>query len=331
MKYAGRLAAVTLAGVLSLAACGGGETATPADPSTEATGGAESAPAALAGEIKIDGSSTVAPLIQVAAEIFGEEQPQVKLAVGTSGTGGGFEKFCAGETAIANASRPIKDEEKAACTAKGINFGELRVATDALTVVVPKENTWATCLTVDQLKKIWEPGAEGKINSWDQVDAKFPKEPLKLFGPGTDSGTFEYFTEEINGEKNVSRKDYSPSEDDNVIVQGVAGAKGGLGYFGFTYYEENMDKLTAVQVDSGAGCVGPSAQTAQDGTYTPLSRPLFIYPNLAELKKPEVTAFVDYLVANIATIAKDAKFITLNPEQEAKLKTDSASLKTQAG
>ncbi|GAA0416542.1 hypothetical protein Acor_63620 [Acrocarpospora corrugata] len=333
MKYAGRLAAVTLAGVLSLAACGGGETGTTADPGAEATSGAESAPAAaaLAGEIKIDGSSTVAPLIQVAAEIFGEEQPQVKLAVGTSGTGGGFEKFCAGETAIANASRPIKDEEKAACTAKAINFGELRVATDALTVVVPKENTWATCLTVDQLKKIWEPGAEGKVMTWDQVDPKFPKEDLKLFGPGTDSGTFEYFTEEINGEKNVSRKDYSPSEDDNVIVQGVAGAKGGLGYFGYTYYEENMDKLTAVQVDSGAGCVGPSAQSAQDGTYTPLSRPLFIYPNVTELKRPEVTAFVDYLVANIATIAKDAKFITLNPEQEAKLKTDSASLKTQAG
>ncbi|WP_214110813.1 PstS family phosphate ABC transporter substrate-binding protein [Acrocarpospora catenulata] len=329
MKYAGRLAAVTLAGVLSLAACGGGDAGTEAEPgaTTAASEGAETAPAALSGEIKIDGSSTVAPLTQAAAEIFGEEQPTVKIAVGTSGTGGGFEKFCAGETDVSDASRPIKDEEKANCAAKSINFSELTVAVDALTVVVPKENTWATCLTVDQLKKAWEPAAEGKVMSWKDIDGKFPDEPLKLYGPGTDSGTFDYFTGEVNGEEGASRKDYSPSENDNDIVNGVAGAKGGLGYFGFTYFEENMDKLNAVQIDSGSGCVTPSVETAQNGTYTPLSRPLFIYPSTAAVKRPEVAAFLDFYVANINSIAKDAKFIPLNAEQEAKLKSDLTALK----
>ncbi|MEO3862270.1 PstS family phosphate ABC transporter substrate-binding protein [Acrocarpospora sp. B8E8] len=326
MKYAGRLAVVTLAGVLSLAACGGGDSGSTAEPAAT-TGGAESAPAALAGEIKVDGSSTVAPLTQAASELFGEDQPTVKIAVGTSGTGGGFEKFCAGETDISDASRPIKDEEKAACTAKGITFSELTVAVDALTVVVPKENTWATCLTVDQLKKMWEPAAEGKVMSWKDIDAKFPDEPLKLYGPGTDSGTFDYFTDEVNGEEGASRKDYSPSENDNDIVTGVAGAKGGLGYFGFTYFEENADKLNAVQIDSGAGCVSPSVEAAQNGTYTPLARPLFIYPSTAAAKRPEVAAFLDYYVSNIGTIATDAKYIPLNAEQEAKLKSDLTALK----
>ncbi|GIH29756.1 protein sphX [Acrocarpospora phusangensis] len=320
---------LTIAGVLSLAACGGdgGGTGTNAEPGATAAATEGSAPAALSGEIKIDGSSTVAPLTQAASELFGEDQPTVKIAVGTSGTGGGFEKFCAGETDISDASRPIKDEEKAACTAKGINFSELTVATDALTVVVPKENTWASCLTVDQLKKMWEPAAEGKVMSWKDVDGKFPDEPLKLYGPGTDSGTFDYFTGEVNGEEGASRKDYSPSENDNDIVTGVVGAKGGLGYFGFTYFEENADKLTAVQIDSGSGCVAPSVEAAQNGTYTPLARPLFIYPSTAAVKRPEVASFLDYFVTNINTIAKDAKFIPLNAEQEAKLKSDLTALK----
>ncbi|MER5621114.1 PstS family phosphate ABC transporter substrate-binding protein [Streptosporangium sp. NPDC002544] len=324
-----RLSAVaTAALVVSLAAACGGDAKPSSDGSTSSAAPATEASAALSGEVKIDGSSTVAPLTQAASELFGEEQPQVKVPVGTSGTGGGFEKFCAGETDISNASRAIKDEEKAACEAKGITFTELTVATDALTVVVPKENDWVTCLTTDQLKKIWEPAAEGKIKTWKDVDAKFPAEALKLYGPGTDSGTFDYFTAEINGEEGASRKDYSPSENDNDIVTGVSGAKGGLGYFGFTYFEENVDKLKAVEIDSGSGCVAPSVEAAQGGKYTPLSRPLFIYPSTAAVKRPEVAAFLDYYASNIDAIAKDAKFVPLNAEQEAKLKADITSLKS---
>ncbi|WP_037972533.1 PstS family phosphate ABC transporter substrate-binding protein [Streptosporangium amethystogenes] len=324
-----RLSAVaTAALVVSLAAACGGDAKPGSDGSTSSAAPATEAGATLSGEVKIDGSSTVAPLTQAASELFGEEQPQVKVPVGTSGTGGGFEKFCAGETDISNASRAIKDEEKAACEAKGITFTELTVATDALTVVVPKENDWATCLTTDQLKKIWEPAAEGKIKTWKDVDAKFPAEALKLYGPGTDSGTFDYFTDEINGEEGASRKDYSPSENDNDIVTGVSGAKGGLGYFGFTYFEENIDKLKALEIDSGSGCVAPSVEAAQGGKYTPLSRPLFIYPSTAAVKRPEVAAFLDYYASNINAIAKDAKFVPLNAEQEAKLKADITSLKS---
>ncbi|MEU4539074.1 PstS family phosphate ABC transporter substrate-binding protein [Streptosporangium sp. NPDC023825] len=328
-----RLSAVaTAALVVSLAAACGGDAKPNSDGSTAAPTSASSAEAgagaALTGEIKIDGSSTVAPLTQAASELFGEEQPQVKVPVGTSGTGGGFEKFCAGETDISNASRAIKDEEKAACDAKGIKFTELTVAVDALTVVVPKENDWVTCLTTDQLKKIWEPAAEGKIKTWKDVDAKFPAEELKLYGPGTDSGTFDYFTDEINGEEGASRKDYSPSENDNDIVTGVEGAKGGLGYFGFTYFEENAEKLKAVEIDSGSGCVAPSVEAAQGGKYTPLARPLFVYPSAAAVKRPEVAAFLDYYASNINVIAKDAKYIPLNPEQEAKLKADITALKS---
>ncbi|WP_326829365.1 PstS family phosphate ABC transporter substrate-binding protein [Streptosporangium sp. NBC_01810] len=324
-----RLSAVaTAALVVSLAAACGGDAKPSSDGSTSSAAPATEAGAALSGEVKIDGSSTVAPLTQAASELFGEEQPQVKVPVGTSGTGGGFEKFCAGETDISNASRAIKDEEKAACEAKGITFTELTVATDALTVVVSKENDWVTCLTTDQLKKMWEPAAEGKVKTWKDVDAKFPAEELKLYGPGTDSGTFDYFTDEINGEEGASRKDYSPSENDNDIVTGVSGAKGGLGYFGFTYFEENVDKLKAVEIDSGSGCVAPSVEAAQGGKYTPLARPLFIYPSAVAVKRPEVAAFLDYYASNINAIAKDAKFIPLNAEQEAKLKADITSLKS---
>jgi len=318
-----RLSAMTAATFLIAltAACGGGG----ADTSrTEETGGG--AAAQLSGQINSDGSSTVGPLTTAAYELFAEQQPRVQVAVGTSGTGGGFEKFCNGETDIQNASRPIKDEEKAACQSKGITYTELTVATDALTVVVNKENTWAKCLTVEQLKKIWEPAAEGKVKSWKDVDPKFPDEPLTLAGPGTDSGTFDYFTDEINGEEGASRKDYSASENDNDIVAAVAGAKGGLGYFGFTYFEENQDKLAAVEIDAGNGCVAPSVQTAQDGTYTPLSRPLFIYVKNESMKRPEVKAFVEFYATNINRIATDAKYIPLNSEQEAKLKSAVESL-----
>jgi len=315
-----RLSAMTAATFLIAltAACGGGGGTD--TPRTEETGGGAAAQR-LSGRIDADGSSTVGPLTTAAYEFFAERQPQVQVAVGTSGTGGGFEKFCNGETDIQNASRPIKDEEKAACAAKGITYTELTVATDALTVVVNKENTWAKCLTVEQLKKMWEPAAEGKVKSWKDVDPSFPDEPLALAGPGTDSGTFDYFTDEINGGGGGSRKDYSASENDNDIVAAVAGAKGGLGYFGFTYFEENQDRLAAVEIDAGNGCVAPSVQTAQDGSYTPLSRPLFVYVKNESMKRPEVKEFVEFYANNINRIATDAKFIPLNAEQEAKLKS----------
>ena len=315
------LAAGLLATALLLAACGGGD-----DTNTESGGNQEQE---LSGSVKVDGSSTVAPLTTAAAELFAEEQAKVRVTVGTSGTGGGFEKFCNGETDISNASRPIKDEEAAACKTKNITYAELVVANDALTVVVNKDNTWAECLTTDQLKKMWEP--KSKVTSWDQVDPKFPNEPLKLFGPGTDSGTFDYFTAEINGEEGASRTDYQPSEDDNVTVTGVSGSKGGLGYFGYTYFEENQDKLKAVQIDGGDGCVAPSVETVQDSTYKPLARPLFIYPSVAAMKRPEVAAFVEYYVNNDGPIAEDAKFVPLNEEQQTKLKTELASLQSKAG
>ncbi|WP_315987194.1 PstS family phosphate ABC transporter substrate-binding protein [Actinomadura sp. HBU206391] len=313
-------ASAVVALAAALAACGGG---------SDDTGGGSGESKRLSGTVKIDGSSTVAPLSTVASELFKEEQGRVQIPVGTSGTGGGFEKFCAGEIDISDASRPIKDEEKAACQKKGIAYSEFAVANDALTVVVHKDNTWAKCLTVAQLKKIWEPGS--KVDNWKQVDPSFPSEPLKLFGAGTDSGTFDYFTDEINGEEGKSRTDYQPSEDDNVTVQGVAGSKGGLGYFGYSYFEENAAKLKAVEIDGGDGCIAPSVQTAQAGTYKPLSRPLFIYPAASALKRPEVLAFVEFYVEQHAEISKRAKFVPLNPEQETKLKSALATLKQQAG
>jgi phosphate transport system substrate-binding protein len=270
----------------------------------------------LSGTIEIDGSSTVGPLVTAASEQFRQQEPNVDVRVGTSGTGGGFERFCAGETDISNASRPIKDDEEVPiCEENGVEYTELQVATDALTVVVNAENDWATCLTTDQLKKIWEPKAEGKIMNWNQVDPSFPDERLVLFGAGTDSGTFDYFTDEINGEEGASRTDYQATEDDNVTVQGVSSETGGLGYFGFSYYEENQDTLKAVEIDSGEGCVAPSADAAQSGEYTPLSRPLFIYVKNESLGRPEVEAFVNHAIENAVSIAEQAKFIPLNDEQ----------------
>ena len=220
----------------------------------------------------------------------------MQVTVGVSGTGGGFERFCRGETDLSNASRPIKDEEATICKDAGIEYVEFQVANDALTVVVNKDNDWVDCLTTEQLKKIWEP--DSKVNSWNEVDPSFPDEELKLFGPGTDSGTFDYFTGEINGEEGASRSDYAASEDDNTTVTGVAGEKGGLGYFGFSYFEENQDTLKALEIDGGDGCVAPSVATAQDGTYKPLSRPLFIYVKKESLARPEVEAFLRFMLDN---------------------------------
>ena len=276
-----------------------------------ANGGSEQ----LAGAVEIDGSSTVGPLVTTAAEQFRRQQPDVEVRVGTSGTGGGFERFCAGETDVSNASRQIDEEEVPICEENGIEYTELQVAVDALTIVVNAENDWATCLTTEQLKKIWEPSAEGKVTNWNQVDPSFPDQQLSLAGPGTDSGTFDYFTDEINGEEGASRSDYQASEDDNVIVQAVQGERGALGYFGFSYYEENQDTLRAVEIDSGNGCVAPSVETAQAGDYTPLSRPLFIYVKNESLDRPEVEAFTRYMVDNAVPIAEQARFIPLNDEQ----------------
>nr|WP_206439434.1 PstS family phosphate ABC transporter substrate-binding protein [Streptomyces scabichelini] len=316
MRRAKAPLALTAAVLLAASACGGSD-----------AGSGDGGDGKLAGNIKVDGSSTVAPLSTAAAQLFQAENSGVKVTVGTSGTGGGFEKFCAGETDISDASRPIKDEEKAACDKKSIAFEEFTVANDGLSVVVSKDNDFVECLTVEQLKKIWEPGS--KVNNWNQVDSKFPSEKLELFGAGTDSGTFDYFTDAINGEEGASRTDYSPSEDDNVTVQGVSGSKGGLGYFGLSYYEENKDKLKALKIDGGDGCVEPTTETVQDGTYKPLSRPLFIYPKATSLEKAEVEAFVEFYVENHADIAEKAQFVPLNSEQEAELKKDLDALKAQ--
>jgi phosphate transport system substrate-binding protein len=289
-----------------LAACGGDD-----------GGGGSSA------SISADGSSTVGPLATAAAEQFRSENPDSRVTVGISGTGGGFERFCRGETDLSNASRPIEDDEKTACADKGVEYIELQVANDALTVVVNSENDWVDCLTVEQLKKIWEPGS--KVSSWQDVDPSFPDEKLTLYGPGTDSGTFDYFTDEINGEEGASRSDYSASEDDNVIVRGVTGEKGALGYFGFSYYEENQDSLKAVEIDSGDGCVAPSAETAQSGEYKPLSRPLFTYVKKASLEREGVRDFVTFWLDNAEAITETARFV---PMTDAQLEESRSSLES---
>jgi phosphate transport system substrate-binding protein len=289
---------------LVLTACGGQDTASGSEGSEGASG-----------SVAVDGSSTVYPLSNAAAELLNEENPDIKVTVGEAGTGGGFEVFCAGQTDISDASRPIEDDEVAACRSGGVEYTELQVATDALTVVVNKDLD-IDCLTTDQLKQLWEPAAEDKVTNWNQLDPSFPDEEITLFGPGTDSGTFDYFTDVINGEEGASRTDYEASEDDNVIVQGVSGTSGASGYFGYTYYEENQDTLKAVAVDSGNGCVEPSAEAAQDGTYSPLARPLFIYvSNTSYADKAQVAEFVDFFIDNLPDITEAAKFIPLNDEQ----------------
>ena len=265
------------------------------------------------GLITADGSSTVGPFTTKAAEDW-KADGGGDVTVGISGTGGGFERFCAGETDISNASRAIDEDEVALCEENGVEYVELQIATDALTNVVNSENDWATCLTVEQLNAIWKPGS--KVNNWNQIDQSFPDVPLKLYGAGTDSGTFDYFTDAINGEEGASRTDYSATEDDNVTVQGVAGDRGALGYFGFSYFEENQDTLKALEVDGGSGCVAPSVASAQDDSYTPLSRPLYMYVKLSSLADNESVAdFMSYTLENAETIATEAQFVPLSPDQ----------------
>jgi phosphate transport system substrate-binding protein len=293
---------------LGAAACGGDDN----DGNASAnTGGGD-----LSGNIKIDGSSTVAPFAQAAQEAFQGQNPNVKITVGTSGTGGGFEKFCAGETDISDASRPIKpDEEAPVCKKAGIDYKEIQVANDGIAVVT-NPDLKVDCLTTDQLKKLWNKGS--KVKSLSEIDPKLPDEQLSLFGPGTDSGTFDFFTEKINGEEGVSRDDYQPSEDDNVLVQGIAGEPGGLGYFGHSYYEQNKDKLNLVKVDGGDGCVEPTVETIQSGEYMPLSRPLFMYPSTKALRRPEVKAFLKYVVDNYQEIADASQIVAMSSDQASK-------------
>ncbi len=265
--------------------------------------------------IKVDGSSTVFPITEAVAEEFGKTGGG-KVIVGISGTGGGFKRFCRGETDISDASRPIKQKEVDACREGGVQFIELPVAYDGLAVVVNPRNTWVDYLTVEELKKIWEPGAQGAITKWDQVRGGFPAEDFQLFGPGTDSGTFDYFTEVINGKAGSSRGDYTASEDDNVLVEGVASSKGGLGYFGLAYYEENSDRVKVVPVKGKGDAVAPSQDTVLNGSYAPLSRPLFIYVNKDALKtNPLVAKFVRYYLENAAVLSEEVGYVPL-PQSE---------------
>lgn len=286
----------------------------------------------ITGTIAIDGSSTVFPISQAVAEEFQAANPDAQVSVASSGTGGGMKKFCAGEIDIADASRPIKDEEIQACEKAGVQFIELPVALDGLAIVVNKENSFAQCLSVEELKKVWEPTATGKVTNWNQVRSDFPSQPMKLYGPGTDSGTFDFFTDAIVGEEGASRTDYTPSEDDNVLVQGVAGDPGGLGYFGVAYYEENQDKLTLVQVknpDTGA-CTGPvPLDNVVKGTYAPLSRPLFIYVSKKAIdEKPAVKAYIDAYLQDSKTLVGDVGYVALPDEAYTKAEERIASAKT---
>jgi len=281
-----------------------------------ATGAAATAGvSALSGTVTADGSSTVGPYAIAAAEGFQKKNPSARVTVGISGTGGGFERFCRNEIDLSNASRPMRQTEAVKCRDAGVKWVAFTVANDGLSVVVNKQNTWANCLTVAELKKIWEPGS--KVGNWNQVRDSFPNVPLKLFGAGTDSGTFDYFTEAVNGRARASRSDYLATEDDNVVVQGVEGERGALGYFGYSYYEENKDKLKVLAIDQGKGqgCVTPSVATVQANTYRPLSRPLFIYAKRDSFRRPVVAAYIGYIFNNEKAIAKKSGFIALTDRQ----------------
>jgi phosphate transport system substrate-binding protein len=263
----------------------------------------------LSGDIDGDGSSTVFPITEAVAEEFGKLHSGVRVTAGVSGTGGGFEKFCAGETDFNDASRAIEQDEIDACAAANIEFTEFEVAFDGLAVVTNPANDFVDCLTVAELMSIWEPAAEGSVTNWSQVREGFPDQALNLYGPGTDSGTFDYFTDVINGEEGASRADYQASEDDNVLVQGITGDDGGLGYFGLAYFEENADRLKLLGVDSGAGCITPDATTVLDGTYAPLSRPLYVYVRNDSLARPEVAEFMRFYLTEGAALAEEVGYV----------------------
>jgi len=306
-KFAAPLAILALG--LTVAACGGDD-----NDSTASAGGGE----ALKGKIAIDGSSTVQPFAEAAAETFNEEQPDVNITVGGAGTGDGFEKFCRGETDVSDASRAIEDDEIAACKKGGVDYTEVQVGNDGITIVTNKGLT-IDCLTTDQLKDIFGPKATA--GNYKDVDPKLPDQSISLFTPGSESGTFDFFTDKINGEEGVQReKGVQTSADDNQIATGIEGEDGAMGYFGFSYYEQNQDNLNAVKVDGGKGCVEPSQQTIQDGSYTPLSRPLFMYVSSKAFARPEVKGFVQYAVDQQQTIAEASKTVPMSQEQADKSK-----------
>jgi len=315
-----------------IAACGGDD-----DDSPESSSGSGAAPTATtaassgssssgssssgssasfgASEITIDGSSTVFPVTQAVAEEFRVEHPGVQIPVGISGSGGGFKRFTIGEIDISDASRAIKDSEAEVAASNGIEFIEVTVAWDGLSVVTSKSNDFVDCLTTEELKLIWDAGST--VDNWNQVRSSFPDKPLRLYGPDTDSGTFDYFTDEINGEEDRSRSDYTASADDNTLVQGIGGDGGSLGYFGYAYYAENTDKLKLVAVDSGSGCVSPNNTTINDGTYSPLSRPLFIYVSKASNERPEVRAFLEFYMEHGGELAEEVGYVALSDEDYA--------------
>jgi phosphate transport system substrate-binding protein len=268
---------------------------------------------ALGGRITADGSSTVGPFTTAAAEMFQRRNRGVQVTVGISGTGGGFERFCRDEIDLANASRPIRASEHQQCLDRGVRWLAMTVANDGIALVVNRSNTWASCLTAAELKRIWDTGS--RVDNWRDVRAGFPNVPLKLFGAGTDSGTFDFFTEAINGRARRSRSDYTASENDNVLVQGVSGERGALGYFGLSYYQENRDKLKLLSVDGGNGCVAPNIGTVQSKRYKPLSRPLFIYAKRAAFRRAEVRAFLGFVLNNQKAIATRARFVPLTTQQ----------------
>jgi phosphate transport system substrate-binding protein len=317
-----RLGALILVGAFAFAACSnsGASTAPSSAPST----GASTAPsdamseapsmAAVEGTVVVDGSSTVYPITAAVAEEFATVQPAVNVSVAESGTGGGFKKFCVGETDINDASRPIKKDDEAegkACEANSVTYVQLQIAIDGLTVVVNPENTWVTCLTLAQLAIIYGPDSPENL-TWNQVDPSFPNQPVVRYMPGADSGTFDYFTEAVNGKADVSTAYATQSEDDNVLVTGVAGDVNAISYFGYAYYAENTDKLKAVEIDGGTGCVAPTDETIGDNSYAPLSRPLFIYPNTAKaVENAALYEFVNYYLANAATLAAEVGYIAV--------------------
>lgn len=322
---------VAVIAAMVLGACGGGATSAPTTAPTSAPSQPTAAPAAtdapapgdipapteapamqLSGDIAVDGSSTVFPITEAAAEEFGGAYPDVRVTVGISGTGGGFKKFCNGETDISDASRAIKQSEVELCAQNGVEYEEFLVGLDGLTVVVNPANDFATCLTVEQLKLIWDAGSA--VTNWNQVDPSFPDQPITLYGPGTDSGTFDFFTEVVNGKAKQSRSDYTASEDDNVLVQGVSGDPSAMGYFGLAYFIENSDKLKAVQIDGGKGCVAPSFETVNKGEYAPLSRPLYIYAKKDSLARPEVFEFVKFYLTNAATLVDEVGYVAVPQE-----------------
>jgi phosphate transport system substrate-binding protein len=273
---------------------------------------------AIRGTINADGSSTVAPFAQAAAESFERKYSGANVLVGVSGTGGGFERFCKNETDLSNASRPIRLSEAKKCHDANIGYIQFLVANDGISLVVNRENTWATCLTTDELKKVWDRGST--VDNWNEIRSSFPNVPLKLFGPGTDSGTFEFFTEKVNGTARRSRSDYSASEDDNVLVRGVAGERGAMGYFGLSYYLSNQSRLKVVNVNAGGGCVKPSIASVQSRAYRPLSRGLFVYAKKKSFKRDVVAAFIRHMIVNEKAISRTARIVPLTKKQLAKAK-----------